>query len=51
LGKSKDGLLQLELAMEKSPKLIKHFIELNPSILQNPQVVDLLARYRKAKKR
>jgi tetratricopeptide (TPR) repeat protein len=52
LGKPKDGLLNLEraMAMEQSPKHIKKFIEINPSILQNSQVVDLLARYKKGKK-
>ena len=48
LGKSKEGLLQLELAMEKSSKLIKQFIELNPSLLQNQQVVDVIAKYKRA---
>lgn len=50
LGKSKEALLQLEEAMEKAPKLLKKFIELNPSILQNNQVVDIIARYKKGKK-
>ena len=50
LGKSKDALLKLELAMDKAPKLLKKFIELNPSILQNNQVVDIVARYKKGKK-
>ncbi|MCK9403795.1 MAG: tetratricopeptide repeat protein [Chitinophagaceae bacterium] len=50
LGKSKDALQKLELAMEKAPKLLKKFIELNPSILQNNQVVDIVARYKKGKK-
>ncbi|MES2005673.1 MAG: tetratricopeptide repeat protein [Bacteroidota bacterium] len=50
LGKSKDALLKLEMAMEKAPRLLKKFIELNPSILQNNQVVDILARYKKGKK-
>ena len=36
--------------MEKAPKLLKKFIELNPSILQNNQVVDIVARYKKGKK-
>lgn len=49
-GKSKEGLLQLEGALHKSPKLVKKFVELNPSILQNQQVVDLLARFRRNKK-
>jgi tetratricopeptide (TPR) repeat protein len=50
LGKSKEALLKLETGMEKAPKLLKKFIELNPSILQNNQVVDIIARYKKGKK-
>ncbi len=50
LGKSKDALLKLEMAMEKAPRQLKKFIELNPSILQNNQVVDIVARYKKGKK-
>ena len=50
LGKTKDALLKLEMAMEKAPKMLKKFIELNPSILQNNQVVDIVARYKKGKK-
>jgi tetratricopeptide (TPR) repeat protein len=49
-GKSREALLKLEEAMEKAPRMLKKFIELNPSILQNPQVVDILARYKKGKK-
>jgi tetratricopeptide (TPR) repeat protein len=49
LGKSKEALLQLELGMDKNAKLVKKFIELNPSILQNQQVVDLIARFKKGK--
>ncbi len=49
LGRSKEALLQLELGMGKNPKLIKKFIELNPSILQNQQVVDIIARFKKRK--
>lgn len=48
-GKSKEALVQLETGLKKSPALVKNFVELDPSILQNPQVVDLLARYRKIK--
>jgi tetratricopeptide (TPR) repeat protein len=50
LGKSKEALLQLENAMTKSPRLLKKFLELQPSILQNNQVVDIVARYKKGKK-
>ncbi|GAB2825314.1 tetratricopeptide repeat protein [Ferruginibacter profundus] len=47
MGKSKEAILQLENGMERSPKLIKKIIELNPSILQSQQVVDVLARFKK----
>jgi len=33
--------------MSRNPKLVKKFIEINPSILQVQQVVDLIARYKK----
>jgi tetratricopeptide (TPR) repeat protein len=48
-GKTKEGLLNLEDAMGKSPKLLKKFIELNPAILQNQLVVDMVARYKRNK--
>lgn len=50
MGKSRDGLQKLEMAMDKAPKQLKKFIELNPAILQNNQVVDILARYKKGRK-
>ena len=49
LGKTKEAILQLETAMEKSPKLLKKFMELNPSVLQNSQVVDVLAKFKRNK--
>jgi tetratricopeptide (TPR) repeat protein len=48
-GKSKEALLQLEEAMQQNPKLIKQFIALNPAVLQNQQVVDVIARFKKKK--
>ncbi len=47
MGKSKEALLHLESGMSRNPKLIKKFIEINPSILQNQQVVDIIARFKK----
>lgn len=47
--KTKEALLQLENAMIKSPKLLKKFIELNPSVLQNQQVVDVVAKFKRNK--
>jgi tetratricopeptide (TPR) repeat protein len=49
LGKTKEAILQLEKAMEKSPKLLKKFVELNPAILQNQLVVDVVARFKRNK--
>ena len=48
--KSKEAMLQLEKAMGLAPRQVKKFIELYPAILQNPQVVDVIARYKKGKK-
>ena len=47
MGRSKEGLAQLETGMNKAPRLLKKLIDLNPSILQHQQVVDLVARYKK----
>ena len=47
MGKSKEALLHLETGMSRNPKLVKKFIEINPSILQNQQVVDVIARFKK----
>jgi len=47
MNKSKEGLLYLEKALASSPKHLKKFVQLNPSILQNPQVVDVIAQYKR----
>lgn len=47
LGKSKEALLQLEAGMEKNPRLIKKLLELNPSLLQNQLIVDVIARFKR----
>jgi predicted adenine nucleotide alpha hydrolase (AANH) superfamily ATPase len=51
LKKTKEGLLQLEKALEKSPRQVRKLIELNPAVLQNQQVVDTIARYKKSRKK
>lgn len=48
-GKTKEGILQLEKAMEEAPKQLKKFVELNPAILQNQLVVDVVARFKRNK--
>lgn len=47
LKKSREAMLHLEKGMEKAPRLLRKFIDLNPSILQNQAVVDLIARYKR----
>ena len=49
LGKSKEGLLQLEKAMTIAPKLLKKLIGLNPAILQHQHVVDVIAKFKRNK--
>lgn len=47
MGKNKEAILQLEKAMTEAPKMLKKFIELTPASLQNPQVVDVVARFKR----
>lgn len=49
MGKTKEAILQLETGMDINPKLVKKLIELNPSILQNQFVVDVIARFKRSK--
>lgn len=49
MGKVKEGVLQLENAMIEAPKQLKKFVELNPAILQNQLVVDVIARFKRNK--
>jgi tetratricopeptide (TPR) repeat protein len=46
-GQTKEALLQLEAALVKEPRLLKKFVALRPEVLQNPTVVDLLARFKR----
>lgn len=49
MNKSKEALLYLEKALSNAPKQLKKFIQLNPSILQNSLVVDVIAQYKRSK--
>ncbi len=49
--RTKEALAQLETGLKQSPQYIKKFVDLNPSILQNQQVVDMIARYKKPKRK
>lgn len=48
-GKLKEAMLRLEQAMSVAPRQVKKFIELNPAFLQNQQVVDVIARFKRNK--
>ncbi len=50
-GKKKEGLLQLQFALNTAPRMVKKFIQLNPSLLQSKQVNDLIATSKKSKKK
>jgi len=47
LGKPKEAILHLEKGLAIAPRLVKKFVELNPAILQNRQVVEIIARRKK----
>lgn len=49
IGKTKEAMLYLENGMSVNPRLIKQLIEINPSILQQQQVIEIVARYKKKK--
>jgi tetratricopeptide (TPR) repeat protein len=46
-GRSKEALLMLESAMGRDARGLRKLMDLAPSILQHPQVVDLVARYKR----
>lgn len=46
-GSTKEAMLELENGMSVNPRLIKKFIELDPSVLQQQQVVEIIARHKK----
>jgi tetratricopeptide (TPR) repeat protein len=47
LGKSKEGLQQLEQGLRQAPARVKIFTELNPEYLRRAGVVDLIGKYKK----
>ena len=48
-GRAKEALLQLEQALVTNSKLMKKFVTIRPEALQNPKVVDLLARFKRVR--
>jgi len=51
MGRSKEGLLTLEQAIITAPRLLKRFLDLSPELLQNQQVVEVIARNKRSRKK
>ena len=51
LGKTKEGLLYLETAIQVAPRLLNRFISLNPELLQHQQIADVLSRNKRSRKK
>ncbi|MEO9211355.1 MAG: hypothetical protein ABI208_09670, partial [Ginsengibacter sp.] len=51
MSKSKEALLNLHLGIRHAPGFIKHFIELNPSLLQNSSVVNIISNYKNSERK
>jgi len=49
MGKTSEGILQLEMALSKSSKLVNKLIKFYPEIVQDPKVAELIAQYKKSK--
>jgi tetratricopeptide (TPR) repeat protein len=50
-GRAKEALVQLERALRENPRLFNKLSDLVPGLLQRPQVVEMLSRYIRKKKR
>lgn len=46
-GKFKEATILLETAMQINPRLLKKFLQMNPSLLNYKQVVDAIAKHKK----
>jgi len=51
LGKSKEAMLFLQLALKNAPAMVKQFIQLNPSLLQNSSIVEIISANKNLKSR
>ncbi len=49
MGKTNEGILQLEMALSKSSKLVNKLIKFYPEIMQDTKVAELIAQYKKSK--
>ncbi len=49
MGKISEGILQLEMALSKSSKLVNKLIKFYPEMVQDPKVAELIAQNKKGK--
>jgi tetratricopeptide (TPR) repeat protein len=49
MGKGAEGILQLEMALSKSSKLVNKLIKFYPEMVQDPKVAELIAQFKKGK--
>jgi tetratricopeptide (TPR) repeat protein len=49
MGKVNEGILQLEMALTKSSKLVNKLIKFYPEMMQDSKVAELIAQYKKGK--
>ncbi|MEN9700921.1 MAG: hypothetical protein RIR55_224 [Bacteroidota bacterium] len=49
MGKTSEGILQLEMALSKSSKLVNKLIKFYPEMVQDPKVAELIAQHKKGK--
>ena len=47
LGKSKEALIQFELALKLAPSKVKMFTSLNPEYIRRSSVAELIGKYKK----
>lgn len=50
VGKVQEALSYLHEGMKRAPKMFKKALELNPSVLQNSKVVDVLLQYKRVRR-
>jgi tetratricopeptide (TPR) repeat protein len=49
MGKTSEGILQLEMALSKSSKLVNKLIKFYPEMVQDPKVAELIAQNKKGR--
>lgn len=51
IGKTREALVQLEEGLRAAPRLLQNLSRLNAPLLQNPQVAEIIQKYKKSRKK